>query len=57
MTLNEAIKQIERVPLGHSKVDILFEALERRWDASASKAIENSHLIMIRGDYELPNHD
>jgi len=47
--LNETIKQIERVPQGRSKVDILFEALEREWAASVSKPTGNLHLIMIRG--------
>ncbi len=43
--LNETTKQIERVPLGHSKVDILFEALEREWAASVSKPTANLHLF------------
>lgn len=56
--LNETTKQIERVPLGHSKVDILFEALEREWAASVSKPTVNLHLFHdMWEDYELPNHD
>jgi hypothetical protein len=47
--LNEMLKQIERVPLGRSEVDILFGALEREWAASVSKLTVNLHLIMIWG--------
>jgi hypothetical protein len=55
--LNETIKRIKRCPLGYYKVDILFEVLESRWAASISKLTVNSHLIMIRRDYDLLNHD
>jgi hypothetical protein len=41
---NEAIKQLERAPLGRSKVDTGFEALDREWSTSVSKSAVNLYL-------------
>jgi hypothetical protein len=43
--LNETIKDMETPPLGRSKVDILFEALEREWAAAVTKPTADLYLL------------